>query len=1599
MKRFRGKKVLTKTLAGVLSASMVIGGMALDNSIKVYAGDTLPYQGKSARGVNQPYQHGYRGEDLLSWSYKTDPYAELLRARVPLQNRNEAFAATQAHPNLSTAPEYFTLTGDYGNAFFDSYPYTNEFSQHLFNFWQYVDYYGSWHGMPTEEVPQRLYNSDGERNGTSDWQQRSFEFGMMNLPNPGYTNAAHKNGVLSIGCIFQPRAYQHFDTLLVQDEDGNFPCADKLVEICRYFGFDGWFFNMEGRSISDEQRELLGKFFAQMRNEGLYIQWYTADGSFSLSNTAPLLTSATEGNTEDAQMRAQSVFLDYNWRQDAADNAKKVGLDPYKAVFGGIEAGGNRWNNNYDKFLDSSGNMVMSIASLGTDFVQTGFYENTMQREEDEYQWIAFDRERMWWTGPSFDPTVTQSVSDAGRSDIDASSGSFKGVANYIAERSAINGDVFETDFNTGHGLEYRKNGTVSSSAEWSNINVQDYLPTWQWWITSESGNEIGADFDYGVANWKKTDGSAHELSYDQVGAYDGGSSLVLYGKVDSENYVRLYKTDLSVQASSDMEITYKKSSEDAAKLMLSLVFKDNPEETVDIPVEGSDEKGDWNTAKISLSDHAGRSIASIGLKVTGEADDYQINIGKLRLSNGSAVAPDAPTGVSVKEAYDTGEMVVTWDIAPYDQVQEYNIYANKDGKKIWLGGTYDDIFYVKDTEGMASEKGAGVLGIEITPAQAEVEKGGSIAFSAKELVEDIEAGKVTIEVCAVGKDGLESSGAKASHDFVNAPSNVSVEATDGNLHVTWDGGYGDVTVTTSCEEEPRTWTGSGDGSCDIAVASGKEADGARYKLTISNGNTFTNYQGRLDDSYSAPYDGKVDPERKCFTGPSSRDWYVLHYWYIDVDDEGNETRGEEGTYTRGKKSHGELNNDWSVFQTIGDDVDKIAVVLEDYAGNMSEEVVIGNRTTIKVECSEKQVAAGGSLSFTAKVSNGSENEEENAVVWSVSGSSDKENTKIDETGLLTVSEKETAQRIKVRASLATDKKTYGEVEIAIVPMYTLEAESESVYKGEQAQFYVKNNLTSEKLDAAGFTWSVAAERAYYYGDLKDLGANTQVSEQGILTVDAAEQNTNLKVTAVDESGARFEKTVKVEDLYQITSLGNDYPRRGEKVQFAIVNKKTNEAVEGTKFEWTVAASWWGTLDSETKIDENGLLHISKNESSYGVNVKAKDKESGQEFSTICYVDTWADPIETDDADEADKNGDETDHEVTPETTPEQDPDGTPEETQNGEENKDQEADPEADPDAAPEENPDAQQGDNSGENPDNAQGQPSENSEQKEDTPETPDNAEPSDDTASEDGKVGDGSSENGNAAGESLSSDSSNEESTETVSVNSDINYASVEQEVTSGTITQNESKFIWSVEGASSKGTRISDDGVLTVAADENAKTLTVSVVYADNTQLKASATVTVKEKSKDNEKDNKTENESKEGTTTESGTETEITVEGGKSYTSDSGETVKTSKDCKSVTLVKAVNKKKTTFAATVKIGGKELPVTVIGSKASGSKAKKIVIDGANLTKVKAKAFVNSKKATKIVVKNVKEESKVGKQIIKAANKLAKKSGKKVKVVFK
>lgn len=103
MKR-KNKKVLSTFLA----TSMVVS-MGVSNTSPVFAGgDTLPPREgeQGCLGENQPVYHGHRAMDVLNWSPETDEYSDFMKADVPLQKRNEAFAESQANPKLSQDVKY-----------------------------------------------------------------------------------------------------------------------------------------------------------------------------------------------------------------------------------------------------------------------------------------------------------------------------------------------------------------------------------------------------------------------------------------------------------------------------------------------------------------------------------------------------------------------------------------------------------------------------------------------------------------------------------------------------------------------------------------------------------------------------------------------------------------------------------------------------------------------------------------------------------------------------------------------------------------------------------------------------------------------------------------------------------------------------------------------------------------------------------------------------------------------------------------------------------------------------------------------------------------------------------------------------------------------------------------------------------------------------------------------------------------------------------------------------------------------------------------------------------------------------------------------------
>ncbi|MFC9246172.1 hypothetical protein ACFT7S_19855 [Streptomyces sp. NPDC057136] len=672
-------------MLGAAGVSVGLGGPLGPLAPAAYAaGPAGATDAAPGRAPHQPYMHGYDAASILSWSPDSDRWAKYFRSRVPLATRIAPFAATQADPRLKTAAKVMNLSYDYDNSFFTAYKYNDVFSRRLLRFWQYTDLYGSWHGMPVAGSPVD-----------------EPVHGLINLPNPAYTDAAHRNGVKSLGCWFWPRTGAFAD-YLDQRADGSFPVADKLIEMAGYFGFDGYFINQEAETPAAEAAKLMEMltYLRAQAPEGFHVQWYDTimvNGKLDYQNQ--LNDKNAPWIQHDGTPVNNSLFANY-WMPDAAQvetsrtTAEKLGLDPYEVVYHGTENEKYGYNPPYDTRLvfPEGGEARTSWALFGTHFA----WDRYPDRENPDAQGAVFQRERRYWSGPNEDPTHTGRTEyvpwpyeDDGKPRDADNHLKWDGVAHYIAERSTIGSFPFVTRFNTGHGRAFFLAGKHASSREWNNASIQDTLPTWQFWTRSGgAGDPLAVDYDYAKA-------------------YDGGSSLKISGTLGPDNptTVRLFKTALRPMGGETVSVTYTTGRAGRASgLEIGLVLQDTPDTFAWLPV-GATKGPDWNTAAIALDRFAGRTIAAIGLRVSdAQQGPYAVNIGELALlatRDGGlrAQRPDRPEGFTVDASYVAGtsaEVFLSWRFAR-SGIWYYDIRRElPDGEHEAVGRVCDEVYYVK---------------------------------------------------------------------------------------------------------------------------------------------------------------------------------------------------------------------------------------------------------------------------------------------------------------------------------------------------------------------------------------------------------------------------------------------------------------------------------------------------------------------------------------------------------------------------------------------------------------------------------------------------------------------------------------------------------------------------------------------------------------------------------------------------------------------------------------------------------------------------------------------------------------------------------------
>ncbi|RED47450.1 endo-beta-N-acetylglucosaminidase [Seonamhaeicola aphaedonensis] len=581
-------------------------------------------------GKYQPFSSYWFIDELLEWNPREDNNVKFNKSYLSLQERF-VDSNTQVNPELSTNPSVVSLIAPYTTNNHPSQGFQTV-QQYAFPYWQYIDYLVQWGG------------SAGE--------------GIIVTPTAFWIESAHLNGVEILGTVFfPPNVYggkeEWVHQFLQKDEMGNFPVADKLIEVARLYGFEGWFINQETHGMAEKEAHLMQEFlkYYQQKAKGyLKIMWYDAmieDGRVIWQDELNHHNSMYFQNEDEK--RSDIMFIDFGWSEtqleDSHKRAKALGRSPWE-LYSGIDVQSRSYKTptNWKGLYKNEKPYTTSI----------GLYwpNSTFDIAKDKQPESVYEEEQKFWNG-----TILKEEVPAWQSK------EWKGFSKYIPARSVIQRLPFSTHFNYGLGRFFNEKGKRVSDTEWHNLSIQDILPTWQWQVDT---TEVNVGFDFNES-------------------YTGGSSV----KIEAKKHVKLskiplYKTALRLNGKEVLNIVCK----GVGKLQYILYTNDGSKHAFHVKLDKV-----WNENTFNLSELKGLKVIKIEIEFSGSKGDM-VYLGALSIKQKSSTAIKNPkVTITPFKQDDSVELYV--HIEGDKRAEFHNIYQVKNGKKIWLGKTRNTDYYV----------------------------------------------------------------------------------------------------------------------------------------------------------------------------------------------------------------------------------------------------------------------------------------------------------------------------------------------------------------------------------------------------------------------------------------------------------------------------------------------------------------------------------------------------------------------------------------------------------------------------------------------------------------------------------------------------------------------------------------------------------------------------------------------------------------------------------------------------------------------------------------------------------------------------------------
>lgn len=438
-----------------------------------------------------------------------------------------------------------------------------------------------------------------------------------------------------------------FALLFTKDDDGKFIYSEKLVRLMKYYGINALGFNSEFRTNSASMT-ILQDFFAECHeiakklDWNFEIHWYagTTDSGRLLFDIGITQSKKTFGSAD--KIVSDMFFLNYNWTKRQIEgfeaDATALGRSPYD-IFAGFDIQGRSLRRTLTPDYVTKG-----WQWIKDNKVSIGFWgahrQNLVHESSNDFgstdlaiQSAYLEKQELIANGGYHNPAVRPEVDENCGLTISTIENRFHGLADMMTAKSTIQQLPFVTRFSLGNGLKYYNRGEVAFDTKWYNLSMQDFLPTWRWWITDKNDAATKAS----LKNFVNA-----ELTWED--AWVGGSCLKLSGATDYSR-IKLFKTLLEAKADEELSIVYKPVNSNDAKMKLFVSLKGSVNQYKEIAVPAG-EQGKWNTFTAKLSDLGVTSgeIALIGLVVEGTDAGYQTLVGEIALrDNSRTFAPVKP--------------------------------------------------------------------------------------------------------------------------------------------------------------------------------------------------------------------------------------------------------------------------------------------------------------------------------------------------------------------------------------------------------------------------------------------------------------------------------------------------------------------------------------------------------------------------------------------------------------------------------------------------------------------------------------------------------------------------------------------------------------------------------------------------------------------------------------------------------------------------------------------------------------------------------------------------------------------------------------------